>query len=98
MAGVPADATTVVVGTGIIEVAVRVLGPVETELFPIGCKHRVLTFGIWGEGGSRFARCGLVCFAICWEMSGGSTAKAMRTETLLWALSKALGGQMPLRG
>ena len=96
MAGVPADATTVKVGTGIVEVAVRVLGLVETELFPIGCKHGVLTFGIRGEGSSWFACCGLVCLAICWEMSGGSTAKAMRTEMLLWALCKALRGQVPL--
>ena len=96
MAGVPTDATTVKVGTGIIEVAVRILGPVETELFPIGHKHGVLTFGIQGKGGSWFACCGLVCFAIWWEMSRGSTAKAMRMEMLLWALCEALRGQVPL--
>ena len=49
MAGFPADATTMKVGTGIAEVAVGISGPVETELFPNGCEHGVLALGIWGK-------------------------------------------------
>lgn len=77
MTGLSANAATMKVGTGIAELAVRVARPVETELFSIGREHGVLALGIVGESGGRFACRGLVCFAVCWEVSGGSAAKAM---------------------
>ena len=93
MAGFSTDATTVEVGTSIAELAIGILSPVETKLLPVGCKHGVFAFGILCKSGGWFACCGLVCFAICWEVSRGITTKAMGVYLLLRALYEVFGRQ-----
>ena len=98
MTGFSADATTVEVGTSIAELAIGVSSPVEAKLLPVGCEHGVFAFGVLGESGGRFACCGLVCLAICWEVSGGTATKTMGAYPLLRALYEVFGRQGSLRG
>jgi hypothetical protein len=69
MQGFAANATSMEVGTRIIEWAGGELCPVETELLAAGGEHGMLGSGVGAEGGEGLACKGLFCVTVSWEMA-----------------------------